>query len=152
MQTIPNDEAGKILLPQIHINRDLKYQIFPNGDLKVSVKRLIMVYGQGSGLMMRIAEIIQEKKWKSAWLVLTPQPNSMYTVRRFFWRNTASRVVQSKEKGDHWLKFEQYHLKNEDKDILLSPNAWLNDRIMDTAQIQAALAQWILSLNFCHGS
>ena len=33
-----------------------------------------------------------------------------------------------------WLRNDLYFLKEEDKQILLSNNAWLNDRIMDAAQ------------------
>ena len=33
-----------------------------------------------------------------------------------------------------WLRNDLYFLKQEDEQILLSNNAWLNDRIMDVAQ------------------
>ena len=33
-----------------------------------------------------------------------------------------------------WLQNEFYYLKNEDKNILMTKDAWLNDRTMDEAQ------------------
>ena len=33
-----------------------------------------------------------------------------------------------------WLQNDMYNLMFDDKEILLSPSAWLNDNIMDTAQ------------------
>ena len=35
---------------------------------------------------------------------------------------------------ESWLNNEMYSLKKEDQHILLSKDAWLNDRIMDAAQ------------------
>ena len=85
------EEIGKKLLPQIHIHQDINSPKLANGDVYVNLRKLIIEYGQGSGLIMRIAEIVRDKNWKSAWLVLTPQPNAMYTVRRVFWKKCASK-------------------------------------------------------------
>ena len=50
-----------------------------------------------------------------------------------YWKN----VVESFAKEENpafWLQKEFYYLKNEDKNILKTKDAWLNDRIMDAAQ------------------
>ena len=103
-------------------------------EMFVNLRKLIIEYGQGSGLIMRIAEIVRDKNWKSAWLVLTPQPNAMYTVRWVFWKKCASKKNDSSKNENFWIKCDLYHLKNEDKDILLSPTGWMNDNLMDAAQ------------------
>ena len=41
-----------------------------------------------------------------------------------------------------WLKNELYQLKYEDNYILLSITAWLNDSIMDAAQIPLGKGSW----------
>ena len=46
------------------------------------------------------------------------------------------KIIPSTEKKDkiHWLKNGLYHLQFEDEEILRSPTAWLNKRIMDATQ------------------
>ena len=76
-------EPGKKVLTKIYINRDIKYQTLPDGDLIVSVRSLLKTYGQGSGLLMQIAEIIQLKTWKSAWLTLSPEIVMVLPLKSF---------------------------------------------------------------------
>ena len=42
--------------------------------------------GQGSGLIMRVAKLIGNKNWKSAWLILRPDRNLCYTIQRIHWQ------------------------------------------------------------------
>ena len=46
------------------------------------------LFGQGSGIMMRISELIDDKKWKSGWLVLVLDGNSWYIIERIYWKST----------------------------------------------------------------
>jgi hypothetical protein len=67
---------GEMLLPRIYMKSDEIKKLSFNGKFKVSVRKLMKLFGQGSGLLMRVAELISEKSWKSAWLVLIPDRNS----------------------------------------------------------------------------
>ena len=48
-----------------------------------------------------------------------------------FWLQISNLKQQS---SVFWLQNEFYYLKNEDKNILMTKDAWLNDRTMDEAQ------------------
>ena len=116
-----------------------------NGKFKVSVRKLIKLFGQGSGLIKRVAELIRDKHWKSAWLILMPDKCSWYTIQRIYWRNTLKEKkdsfvnnnleTDSNQRDGFWLRNKNFCLKVEDKNILLCSNAWLNDKIMDASQI-----------------
>ena len=137
---------GEKLLPRIYIREDdaVKKSSF-NGKFKVSVHKLIKLFGQGSGLIKRVAELIRDKHWKSAWLILMPDKCSWYTIQRIYWRNTLKEKkdsfvnnnleTDSNQRDGFWLRNENFYLKVEDKNILLSSNVWLNDKIMDASQI-----------------
>ena len=64
------EKKGNRLLPCIYIKPydDIKKSF--NGKTKVSVWKLLTLFGQGSGLIMRAAELIGNNNWKSAWLEL----------------------------------------------------------------------------------
>ena len=103
---------GEKLLPRIYIREDdaVKKSSF-NGKFKVSVRKLIKLFGQGSGLIKRVAELIRDS----------------------FVNNNLE--TDSNQRDGFWLRNENFYLKVEDKNILLSSNAWLNDKIMDASQI-----------------
>ena len=48
-----------------------------------------------------------------------------------FWLQISNLKQQS---SVFWLQNEFYYLKNEDKNILMTKDAWLNDRTMDEVQ------------------
>ena len=136
---------GEKLLPRIYIRDDAVKKSSFNGKFKVSVRKLIKLFGRGSGLIKRVAELIRDKHWKSAWLISMPDKCSWYTIQRIYWRNTLKEKkdsfvnnnleTDSNQRDDFWLRNENFYLKVEDKNILLSSNAWLNDKIMDASQI-----------------
>ena len=136
------------LLPRIYIREDDAVNGMLssfNGKFKVGVRKLIKLFGQGSGLIKRVAELIRDKHWKSAWLILMSDKCSWYTIQRIYWRNTLKEKkdwfvnnnleTDSNQRDGFWLRNENFYLKVEDKNILLSSNAWLNDKIMDASQI-----------------
>ena len=77
-------------------------------------------------------------------MILIPDTNSRYIVYRFYWKQQNPSII-SDVIGDKneigklrpelfWMKNELYYLKMDDKRILLSDNAWMNDSIMDASQ------------------
>ena len=50
-----------------------------------------------------------------------------------YWKN-AVELFAKEENPVFWLQNEFYYLKNEDKNILMTKDAWLHDRIMKAAQ------------------
>ena len=91
-------EKGKQLLPRIYISddKDIRENSSYNGKIKVSVRKMSILYGKTSGLALKISAIINDKKWKSAWLVLMPDKESVYRnryiVHRFYWETRANKL------------------------------------------------------------
>ena len=143
------EKKGKELLPHIYIKADEAIQkcLSYNGMIKVSVRKIVKLYGENSGIVLAITEIMKEhpSKWRSAWLLLAQYKHSWYTVLRFYWKCQRTTVVDEPAVNDEddkenidpevfWLRNELYNLKMEEKQLLLSKTAWLNDAIMDAAQ------------------
>ena len=108
-----------------------------NDTRKVSVRKVMKIFGPLSGVAISLAEIVDNKKWKSAWLVINPEVHNWYTIERYYWKSSGkAKAIPFEEKKveGYWLKNGLYHIYLEDKEILRSPTAWLNDRIMDAAQ------------------
>ena len=57
-------EKGKLLLPQIYIKSDDHIQQCSsyNGKFKVSLRKVMKIYGEGSGVVSELNTIIQDKK------------------------------------------------------------------------------------------
>ena len=55
-----------------------------NGKIEVSVRKLLKFFDQKKGLLMRLVEVIGNKNWKSAWLILLSDRNSWYTIQRTY--------------------------------------------------------------------
>ena len=87
MFQIPNyRKKGKMLLPCIYIKLDDDIKKLLDGKIKVSVRKLLKSFGQGNGLIMRVAELIGIKNWKSIWLIILPDRNSWYTIQIIYWQ------------------------------------------------------------------
>ena len=87
-----------------------------------------------------LSRIINDKNWKSAWFKLISEKHGTFIIDSIFWKrpkNTPAININSQKENLplYWVKNDSYFLKNEEKDILLSQNTWLNDNIMDAAQI-----------------
>ena len=73
-----------------------------------------------------------------------PDRNSWYTIQRNYWGKALEKYkespvnsnlnVRNNQHDGFWFKNEHFYLETEDKNILLSSDTWLNDRIMDAAQ------------------
>ena len=78
------EKKGKMLLPCIYIKPDENIKKSFNGKIKVSVWQLLKSFGQGRGLIMRVAELTGNKNWKPASLIVLPDRNSCYTMQRIY--------------------------------------------------------------------
>ena len=127
-------QKGKRLFPCVYIDTHEKFE-HPSyrNMIKVSARKLTKLFGQNSGLLLDISNIIKEKKWKSAWLILCKEKYSWYVIYKVHWKN-AVELFAKEENPAFWLQNEFYYLKNEDKNILMTKDAWLYDRIMDADQ------------------
>ena len=43
-------------------------------------------FGPNSGVTINLAEIVDDKKWKSAWVVINPGKHSWYIIERYYWK------------------------------------------------------------------
>ena len=82
------EEKGKYLLLEIHVSSDELLQ-----KIKMSVLRLKNEFGETSGLLQRICEIVNNKSWKSAWLLLTKgKKKNWYVIGHVYWKQTERSV------------------------------------------------------------
>ena len=87
MFPIPNyREKGEMLLPCIFIKPDDNIKKSFNGKIKVIVRKLLKSFVQERELIMRVSELIDNKNWKSAYLILLPNRNSWCTIQRIYWQ------------------------------------------------------------------
>ena len=109
----------------------------------MSVQKLNKEFGKASGIAMELARFICHNNWKSAWLNLKPDMNSWLIIDHVYWKNVndSTPVIAitdddsvEKIETSSWLINEFYNLTMEDKSILISETAFLNDKIMDAAQ------------------
>ena len=85
MFPIPNyREKGEMLLPCIFIKPDDNIKKSFNGEIKVIVRKLLKSFVQGRELIIRVSELIDNKNWKSAYLILLPDRNSWCTIQRIY--------------------------------------------------------------------
>ena len=108
-----------------------------------------MCFGPATGIIECIRKGIGKKNWRSAWLLMEKRNRNWFVIERIFWKSKAKQIVYSKHHLQDsnqqpainddvvevfWLRNDLYFLKQEDEEVLLSNNAWLNDRMMDAAQ------------------
>ena len=109
----------------------------------MSVKKLSKYFGSCSGVIKCVSKAIGKKLWCSAWLLIAKRKHNWFIIERAFWKQRQNiqsvNLLQQSDIIDEvteepWLRNEMYILKKEDQHLLLSKDAWLNDRIMDAAQ------------------
>ena len=134
------------ILPMVHIN--FPENVFQNlsrraNKIKVSVKKLSEFFGSCSGVIECVSKAIGKKLWRSAWLLIAKRKHNWSIIKRAFWKQRPNiqsvNLLQQSDIIDEvteepWLHNEMYILMKEDQHLLLSKDAWLNDRIMDAAQ------------------
>ena len=101
--------------PSIYIKPDGDIKKSFNGKIKVSVRKLLKIFDQGSGLLMRVVELTGNKNLKSAWLILLPDRNSWYTIQRIYWQKTFEKSKESpvnNNLNDRSNQHDGFSLKN----------------------------------------
>ena len=134
------------ILPMVHINfPENVFQNLPRraNKIKLSVNKLLKFFGSCSGVIECVSKAIGKKLWRSAWLLIAKRKHNWFIIERAFWKQRQNiqsvNLLQQSDIIDEvteepWLRIEMYILKKEDQHLLLSKDAWLNDRIMDAAQ------------------
>ena len=134
------------ILPMVHINfPENVFQNLPKraNKIKVSVKKSLKFFGSCSGVIECISKAIEKKLWRSAWLLIAKRKHNWFIIERTFWKQRENiqsvnllqqSAIIDEVTEEPWLRNEMYILKKEEQHLLLSKDAWLNDRIMNTAQ------------------
>jgi len=68
--------------PMIHIS----HNFMPNVPNPVCIRRLSRNFGIGSGLILRLREIIQDRRFINTWLELMDIGDGWFEIRNIFWR------------------------------------------------------------------
>ena len=85
-----------------------------------------------SGVATSLAEIVDDKKWRSAWVVINPDKHSWYIIERCYWKLNVKTIPSEEKKC--WLENDLCLPPIEGKEIPRCPTTWLNNRIMRAAQ------------------
>ena len=81
------------MLPRVHLqfsSEDLKKADKYNGKIKAGVRKIVKFFREFCGASLFISEVIKDKKWKSAWVLLEPEKHSMYHICNFYWKSVKS--------------------------------------------------------------
>ena len=105
------------------------------GKLEVSVQKILKYFSQCSGVGKAVEEIMQNKNWQSAWLLMKEDMYLWFMIHQIFWKTRikVNPVVISKDQhldfysDDLWVRNYLYNLKNENKIILISKVVWHNE-------------------------
>ena len=93
--------------------------------------------------MNALAKLLEKKLWHSTWLLIAKRKHHWFIIEHAFWKQRqniqSANLLQQSDIIDEvteepWLRNEMYILKEEDQHLLLSKDAWLNDRIMDATE------------------
>ena len=132
---IITESIAKDILPRIYLcdTTDKMTGLTYNGKINLSVRNITATFGVSSGVAENISRIIG-KNWKCAWLILSPEQMSWFTVEKVYWKTTKRGInVEEHPISKTWIKNRHYHLTEQDKNIL-QEDGWLNDNLMDAAQ------------------
>ena len=102
------------------------------GKIKVSLQNITSGFNLSSGAVQQISEHFA-KKWKSAWLILSSEKYSWFTINRIYWKRDQTAIWVSAD-PKVWLETDNYILTVKEKKIHLSDTELLSDNIMDAAQ------------------
>ena len=75
------------LLPHIHIKfPESFFGSLPRfrSKIKVSTRKTIKTLGPNSGVGTSLAEIVDDAKWRSAWVVINPCKHSWYIIECYY--------------------------------------------------------------------
>ena len=84
----------------------------------MSVRKIMKTFGPNSKVAISLAEIVCDKKWRSAWVFINPGKHSWYIIERYYWKLN-KKAVPSEEKKDelYWLKNDLYNFHFKGKEF-----------------------------------
>ena len=79
------------------------------------MRQLINYYGQSNRVVLRLGEIINNHKWKSAWVILTEGELSWYTIDPIYWKSSINNaVLVVGEDKENWMpELDDFYMKND---------------------------------------
>ena len=94
------------LLSQINMNfPESVFDSLPrfHHKIKVKVRKIMKTFGQYSGAATSLAEIVDDKKWRFAWLVINTCKHSWYIINRYYWKvNEKAILFEEKKDKLYW--------------------------------------------------
>ena len=85
--------TGTHLLPKVYLNpNDFLPGPSYSGKTKVSVLKITSAFGLSSGVVQQFYEHVG-KKWKSAWLILSSEKYSCFTIDRIYWKRIKQQLM-----------------------------------------------------------
>ena len=103
--------------------------------IKVSAQKIMKTFGLNSKVATSLAEVVDDQKWRSAWVGINCSKHSWYIIKRYYWKLNEKAIPSEKKKDKiYWSKNDIYHLHFKYEEILRSSTAWLYDHILDAAQ------------------
>ena len=109
---------GPAFLPKVYIDTWQPIGKSCNDKILRYRWKLTSTFRKSSGLASQLSNCIGDKKWKSSWLILTPEKYSWYTMTRIFWKIKSNESSNSQRIPAIWIKNELYELKELDKKTL----------------------------------
>ena len=89
--------------------------------IKVSIRKIMKTFGSYSEVATSLAEIVNDKKWRSAWLANNPGKHSWHIIEHYYWKLKEKAIpLEEKTEKLYWLKNDLYHFHFEDEEILIS--------------------------------
>ena len=120
--------TARNFVPEVYINpNDFLPEPSYSGKIKVSVRKITSTFNLSSGVAQQISEHVGEK-WKLAWLILSSEKYSWFTIDRIYWKRNQT-TIEVSDDPRVWLETDNYILTVKEKKILLSDNEWINDHI-----------------------
>ena len=56
-------------------------------------RKIANLLGEHSGVSICILEVVNNRKWKSSWLLLKSEKHSMYRIRKVYWKSIKNPIV-----------------------------------------------------------
>ena len=77
-EIVDKEPLPKIYLPEMNDIADIRH---------VSMRKIMLMKGKASGVVIRLREIINQVKWASSWLSLIASGLGWFSILRIYWKN-----------------------------------------------------------------
>ena len=107
----------------IHIHMKFLNSVYDSlpgfhNKIKVTVPKITKKFGPNSRVATDLFEIVDDKKWKSAWIVINPGKHLWYIIERHYYKlNGNSILFEDKKDKLYCLKNDPYKLHFKGKEI-----------------------------------